>query len=36
MRGEGMSVGDPVEVGDVMDALLASHGPALLEVVVDP
>jgi pyruvate dehydrogenase (quinone)/pyruvate oxidase len=34
--GDGLSCDDPAEVGNAIDALLKSPGPAVLEAVVDP
>jgi pyruvate dehydrogenase (quinone) len=34
--GDGYTCDDPAEIGNVLDAALASPGPALIEAVVDP
>jgi pyruvate dehydrogenase (quinone)/pyruvate oxidase len=34
--GDGLSCDDPAEIGNAIDALLKSPGPAVLEAVVDP
>jgi pyruvate dehydrogenase (quinone)/pyruvate oxidase len=34
--GDGFSCDDPAQIGDAIDALLKSPGPAVLDAVVDP